>query len=456
MKHPLNDGNDLTETIEEERVVAKKQRQLQDEELDNIFETSDLDLFLKDVSVPLVSSIEGTPEIDAIIGASEEAKEQKERKGEREDQKGDGQEPSGEKEDEKQIVDDKEGDKTPVENKGTGEESAGREAETKEVKKEQEVNKEQEVKKEKEDKKEKEKLAVKKKADEGKGAIIGNSASGSGKSKTKIIGVNREEEDMERARRYLHEKYELINDVSLSNRLLKKKLEEDEGLESEDSEGYSSEEYEEQGGEEFEDLLELFDINPDEMSLDLTINEKRKLLIDSMDDKQLNRYEFFRRTNLNSSGIKKLVNSITGISVSNEFAKLLSGVGKVFVGEIVERAKLIQRNESEARVRQQLLMHEKYGKQGKQGEQGESEEIAVPSFYPLLLQQETGASSIHIKRLIESTEINKLPIVIPSEELQLTPDHVRSSWYSLNSELSKNGVVKEPWRSSNRSNGSFF
>ena len=58
-----------------------------------------------------------------------------------------------------------------------------------------------------------------------------------------------------------------------------------------------------------------------------------------MDSIQNSRYETFRRSNLNSGSIKKLITQISNtVQPSNDFAKLLGGIGKVFIGEIVERA----------------------------------------------------------------------------------------------------------------------
>ncbi|GME82611.1 unnamed protein product [Ambrosiozyma monospora] len=78
-----------------------------------------------------------------------------------------------------------------------------------------------------------------------------------------------------------------------------------------------------------------------------------------MDNDQLNRYEFFRRTNLNGNVIKRLVNNATGQSnITANFAKILAGVGKVFVGEIVEKAKEVQRGVNEWKVMEQLKFKE--------------------------------------------------------------------------------------------------
>jgi transcription initiation factor TFIID subunit 11 len=326
-------------------------RQKQNQELDDIFGGPDLDVFLKDVSVPLVSSIEGTPEIENILDKEE------------------------------------------------------------------------------------------KKIKQNNNAVVV------------------EKSDIELGREFLREKYEELRDVNLARMLLRKKQEEDEGISEEESsdededEDEDSDEDHKKGKDneelEFEDLLEMFDINPEETSLELTLNEKRKLLIDSMNEKQLNRYEFFRRTNLNTGGIKKLVNSVTGVSVPNDFAKLLSGIGKVFVGEIIERAKQVQRDEAEARVGEQL----RYKAELK--ENNVKPPPSPPSFYASLVQQETGASHIHVKRKIDASlqTKNDIKIVVPNiEESQLTPDHILKAWNFLEAESgAKVGKGVTKWRSTTAS-----
>ncbi|ODQ58799.1 hypothetical protein WICANDRAFT_22985, partial [Wickerhamomyces anomalus NRRL Y-366-8] len=54
---------------------------------------------------------------------------------------------------------------------------------------------------------------------------------------------------------------------------------------------------------------------------------------------QMSRYEFYRRTTVNKGGVKKIANTVLNQSVSNSVAIVLSGVSKVFVGEIVEKAR---------------------------------------------------------------------------------------------------------------------
>lgn len=434
LKHGLESGNSVDEN-------GGGKRQKFTNGLDSVLDTSDLDAFLKDVSVPLVSSTEGTPDLeDMILGGLPQP---------------------------------------PVVNL---EERVELNA----------VNVMKNVKEVLVNKNVKEKGAIAN--DNGKASPMGEARTGTTTNASKpkpkkknynFTGVRDDGPqatdesgvplDIVRGRKYLQEKFETLREVNLSELLLQKKREEDEGIEmDDDSESDSDSESENEasgsGSEEddsdkegkdrqekvpkdFEDLLELFDINPDEMSLDLTLNEKRKLLIDSMDEKQLSRYEFFRRTNLNIGGIKKLINSITGVGVPNDFAKLVGGVGKVFVGDIVETAKQVQREENEARVGQQIrykLGLRDFEDALQKYQAGEIDQLPkrpqVPPFYESLLQLDTGASLVNIRRRVDT--YNNFRVVIPREDAQLTPDHVLEAWRRLRIRDGHGGAAGgvEPWR----------
>lgn len=70
--------------------------------------------------------------------------------------------------------------------------------------------------------------------------------------------------------------------------------------------------------------------------------EKLRLLLSNFDDEQMNRYEVFRRANINRPGVKKLANAVLNQSITANVAVVLSGISKVFIGEIIEKAKDVQ------------------------------------------------------------------------------------------------------------------
>ncbi|SNX83738.1 uncharacterized protein MEPE_02445 [Melanopsichium pennsylvanicum] len=62
-----------------------------------------------------------------------------------------------------------------------------------------------------------------------------------------------------------------------------------------------------------------------------------------MDEDQLDRHMASRRGALNKTSVRKLVNHVLSQSVSQHVAMVVSGVAKIFVGEIVEKARNIQK-----------------------------------------------------------------------------------------------------------------
>ncbi|ORZ21929.1 hTAFII28-like protein conserved region-domain-containing protein [Lobosporangium transversale] len=67
--------------------------------------------------------------------------------------------------------------------------------------------------------------------------------------------------------------------------------------------------------------------------------EELKALLDCFSEEQLQRYEVYRRSVLSKSTIKKLVGTILNQQVTQTMAFVVAGFCKVFVGEMVEKAR---------------------------------------------------------------------------------------------------------------------
>ncbi|GAA5875667.1 hypothetical protein JCM16303_003948 [Sporobolomyces ruberrimus] len=67
--------------------------------------------------------------------------------------------------------------------------------------------------------------------------------------------------------------------------------------------------------------------------------EDLRVLLEHFDDEQMSRYEHYRRSGLNKASVRKLVNQVTGQTVSPSILTVVRGFAKVFVGEIVEKAR---------------------------------------------------------------------------------------------------------------------
>lgn len=67
--------------------------------------------------------------------------------------------------------------------------------------------------------------------------------------------------------------------------------------------------------------------------------ERMQVLISSFSERQLNRYEMFKRSCFPKSTIKRLMQNVsTGASISQNVVIAMAGISKVFVGEVVEEA----------------------------------------------------------------------------------------------------------------------
>lgn len=66
--------------------------------------------------------------------------------------------------------------------------------------------------------------------------------------------------------------------------------------------------------------------------------ERLQLLVAAFSSKQQDQYEIFRRSTFPKSTVRKLIQSASGSTVSQNIVIAMAGMAKVYVGEIVEEA----------------------------------------------------------------------------------------------------------------------
>ncbi|KAI8099018.1 hTAFII28-like protein conserved region-domain-containing protein [Halteromyces radiatus] len=67
--------------------------------------------------------------------------------------------------------------------------------------------------------------------------------------------------------------------------------------------------------------------------------EDMKILLENFTEDQLQRYEAYRRSALNRTNVKRLVSQVMNQQCSQTMAFVVAGFAKVYVGEIVEKAR---------------------------------------------------------------------------------------------------------------------
>ncbi|OBZ73381.1 Transcription initiation factor TFIID subunit 11 [Grifola frondosa] len=73
-----------------------------------------------------------------------------------------------------------------------------------------------------------------------------------------------------------------------------------------------------------------------------------KVLMDNFSNAQYDRFEAYRRHALPKQAVRKVIQQTLSQQVSQPVAQIVAGFGKVFVGEIIEKARAVQERRGEA------------------------------------------------------------------------------------------------------------
>ncbi|KAG7446003.1 TAFII28-domain-containing protein [Guyanagaster necrorhizus] len=83
------------------------------------------------------------------------------------------------------------------------------------------------------------------------------------------------------------------------------------------------------------------------MSFQSQSKDNLKVLMDNFSPDQYDRFEAYRRHALPKQAVRKVIQQTVGQQVSQPVAQIVAGFAKVFVGEVVEKARAVQARRGE-------------------------------------------------------------------------------------------------------------
>ncbi|KAH9927635.1 hTAFII28-like protein conserved region-domain-containing protein [Fomitopsis serialis] len=84
-----------------------------------------------------------------------------------------------------------------------------------------------------------------------------------------------------------------------------------------------------------------------QLSFQSQSKDNLKVLMDNLSPEQYDRFEAYRRHALPKQAVRKVIQQTLGQQASMPVAQIVAGFGKVFVGEIVEKARVVQQRRGE-------------------------------------------------------------------------------------------------------------
>lgn len=158
----------------------------------------------------------------------------------------------------------------------------------------------------------------------------------------------------------------------------------------------------------------------------LNDEQKKRLLISSFTEDQMEKFESYRRMRVNKPGIKKICSNALGHSVSPHISTVLAGLSKLFLSEIITKAFEVQERSNKAQLRMDI----------------ENKKIEKKNLIKNIDKAEN--SNIPLKKLQYKGD----------SQLPLQPEHIREAWRLYN--LENSGALSSRWRGQGEAPGDMF
>ncbi|KAM9910210.1 hypothetical protein OXX80_012238 [Metschnikowia pulcherrima] len=160
---------------------------------------------------------------------------------------------------------------------------------------------------------------------------------------------------------------------------------------------------------------------------DLDDDEKKRLLITSFSNDQMERFEAYRRMAVNKPGVKKICNGVLGHSIPQNIAVVMAGLSKSLLGDIITKAFEVQENEFKTK----LIMDIDAKKKRKRDT---------------------------LQRLSRGEDVSSIPeknlLYMGDSKMPLTPEHIREAWRLYR--LENSGTFPAKWRTQGEGDGLLF
>lgn len=179
---------------------------------------------------------------------------------------------------------------------------------------------------------------------------------------------------------------------------------------------------------EDEQLVQRYKELKEQESKPLLEDDKKKLLITSFTNDQMDKFEAYRRMAVNKPGVRKICNGVLNQSIPQNMAIVLAGISKLFLGDIITKAFEIQEREYKAQLILDIDAKKKRKKETlKRMENGQDVSNDPP------------------ERKLEYLGDSKGP---------LQPEHVREAWRLY--KLESSGAYLSQWSTQGEGDGKLF